>query len=74
MRSGLAILVLYGRYAGWLYLAAVLDLFSRRVIGWAMAATQDEALRAFTSRSTVLLIGLSQSGRLRTTDVLTLNV
>jgi transposase InsO family protein len=74
MRSGLALLLPYGRYAGWLYLAAVLDLFSRRVIGWAMAATQDEALRAFTSRSTVLLIGLSQSGRLRTTDVLTLNV
>jgi putative transposase len=25
-------------YEGWLYLAVVLDLFSRRVIGWAMAA------------------------------------
>jgi putative transposase len=23
---------------GWLYLATVLDLFSRRVVGWAMAA------------------------------------
>jgi transposase InsO family protein len=31
-------------YEGWLYLAVVLDLFSRRLIGWAMAATQDEAL------------------------------
>jgi transposase InsO family protein len=31
-------------YEGWLYLAVVLDLFSRRVLGWAMAATQDEAL------------------------------
>src|SRR5205085_7186306 len=31
-------------YEGWHYLAVVLDLFSRRVIGWAMAATQDEAL------------------------------
>jgi putative transposase len=31
-------------YEGWLYLAVVLDLFSRRVIGWAMAATQDETL------------------------------
>jgi transposase InsO family protein len=31
---------------GWLYLAVVLDLFSRRVIGWAMAACQDEALVA----------------------------
>jgi putative transposase len=36
-------------YEGWLYLAAVLDLFSRRVVGWAMAVSQDEALveRAF---------------------------
>src|SRR5947209_6291292 len=31
-------------YEGWLYLAVVLVLFSRRVIGWAMAATQDETL------------------------------
>ncbi len=31
-------------YEGWLYLAVMLDLFSRRVIGWAMAATQDETL------------------------------
>jgi transposase InsO family protein len=31
-------------YEGWLYLAVVLDLYSRRVIGWARAATQDEAL------------------------------
>ena len=30
-------------YEGWLYLAAVLDLFSRRVVGWAMAVSQDEA-------------------------------
>ncbi len=29
---------------GWLYLAVVLDLFSRMVIGWSMAATQDAAL------------------------------
>jgi putative transposase len=29
---------------GWLYLAVVLDLFSRRVVGWAMAATEDEEL------------------------------
>ncbi len=35
---------LFGRYAGWLYLAAVLDLFSRRVGGWALAAHQDETL------------------------------
>jgi transposase InsO family protein len=29
---------------GWLYLAIVLDLFSRMVVGWSMAATQDAAL------------------------------
>jgi putative transposase len=26
---------------GWLYLAGILDLFSRMVLGWAMAATED---------------------------------
>jgi putative transposase len=29
---------------GWLYLAVILDLFSRMVEGWAMAATEDEQL------------------------------
>ena len=29
---------------GWLYLAVVLDLFSRRVVGWAMRQTMDSAL------------------------------
>ncbi len=29
---------------GWLYLAVVLDLFSRRVIGWAMSQTMDTLL------------------------------
>jgi putative transposase len=29
---------------GWLYLAVVLDLFSRLVVGWSMAATQDASL------------------------------
>ena len=29
---------------GWLYLAAILDLFSRLLVGWAMAATEDEHL------------------------------
>jgi transposase InsO family protein len=33
-----------GTQAGWLYLAAVLDLFSRAIVGWAMATTQDEVL------------------------------
>jgi len=30
--------------SGWLYLAAVLDLFSRRVVGWAMSACCDTPL------------------------------
>jgi transposase InsO family protein len=29
---------------GWLYLAGVLDLYSRRLIGWAMAATMETTL------------------------------
>jgi transposase InsO family protein len=29
---------------GWLYLAAILDLFSRRVVGWAMGATMETSL------------------------------
>lgn len=29
---------------GWLYLAALLDLYSRRVVGWAMSAHNDQAL------------------------------
>lgn len=29
---------------GWLYLAAIVDLFSRMVVGWAMAETSDGAL------------------------------
>jgi putative transposase len=29
---------------GWLYLAVVLDLFSRRVVGWAMSETNDAGL------------------------------
>lgn len=32
--------------AGWLYLAVVLDLYSRRVVGWAMQARADRALAA----------------------------
>ena len=29
---------------GWLYMAALLDTFSRRIVGWAMSAYRDEAL------------------------------
>jgi putative transposase len=31
-------------YEGWLYLAGVLDLFSRSMVGWAMGSVQDELL------------------------------
>ncbi len=30
--------------SGWLYLAAILDLYSRRIVGWAMSARIDTAL------------------------------
>jgi putative transposase len=30
--------------SGWMYLAAVMDLYSRRIVGWAMSGKQDEAL------------------------------
>jgi len=30
--------------AGWLHLAIVLDLYSRRIVGWAMSAKPDQAL------------------------------
>ena len=33
---------------GWLYLAVLLDLYSRRVVGWAMSETNDEALTLAT--------------------------
>jgi putative transposase len=38
---------------GWLYLAVILDLFSRRVVGWAMAATEDEELVTLALRMAV---------------------
>jgi transposase InsO family protein len=31
-------------HQGWLYLAVILDLFSRRVVGWAASANNDRAL------------------------------
>lgn len=33
-----------GTDEGWLYLAAVMDLYSRRIVGWAMSETIDAAL------------------------------
>ena len=38
---------------GWLYLAVILDLFSRMVIGWSMAATEDEQLVEMALRMAV---------------------
>jgi putative transposase len=38
---------------GWLYLAVILDLFSRMVVGWAMAATEDEQLVELALRMAV---------------------
>ena len=39
---------------GWLYLAVVLDVFSRLVVGWAMAPIQDEQL---TERALLMALG-----------------
>ena len=39
---------------GWLYLAVVLDLFSRKVIGWAMSKTMDTALVEMALRMALL--------------------
>jgi len=38
---------------GWLFLAVILDLFSRMVIGWAMAATEDSELTELALRMAV---------------------
>ncbi len=35
---------------GWLHLAVILDLFSRMVVGWAMAATEDAELTELALR------------------------
>jgi putative transposase len=39
---------------GWLYLSAVLDLFSRRVVGWALAASANETLVEMAVRMALL--------------------
>jgi putative transposase len=54
MREGLGISRHSGRYAGWLSLAVVLDLFSRRVRGWVMASHQDETLVEMALRMALL--------------------
>jgi transposase InsO family protein len=54
-------------YEGWLYLAAVLDLFSRRVVGWAMAASADETLVEMALRMALHKLH-PQAGLLHHTD------
>ncbi len=39
---------------GWLYLAVIVDLFSRMVVGWAMAITEDEQLVELALRMAVV--------------------
>jgi len=39
---------------GWLYLAVIVDLFSRMVVGWAMAAREDEQLVELALRMAVV--------------------
>lgn len=39
---------------GWLYLAVIIDLFSRMVVGWSMAATEDEQLVELALRMAVV--------------------
>jgi putative transposase len=61
---------------GWLYLAVVLDLFARRVIGWAMSTRQDQELASSAlmmaidgRRPPVGLIHHSDRGSLYTSKV-----
>jgi putative transposase len=52
---------------GWLYLAVLLDLFSRRVVGWATSATNDRAL-ALDALDRALKHRRPQTGVLHHTD------
>lgn len=44
-------------HSGWLYLAVVMDLYSRKIIGWAMSATMHTEL---VSRALLMAIGQRQ--------------
>ena len=46
---------------GWLYLAVLLDLYSRKVIGWAMSEQNDETL-------TLAALQMALDQRLRSLD------
>ena len=44
---------------GWLYLASVVDLCSRRVVGWAMGAHHDAELVKAAARAAVAVRGVA---------------
>jgi len=45
-RSAFALLTPFWTSEGWLYVSAVIDLFSRRVVGWSMSASMTAQLVA----------------------------
>ena len=53
---------------GWCYLAVLLDLFSRRVVGWAVSATNDTALALAALDRAVRLRRRVRGGLLHHTD------
>jgi transposase InsO family protein len=54
--------------AGWVYLAVLLDLFSRRVVGWAMSSTNDTELALAALYCAVRGRGTVLSGLVHHTD------
>ena len=66
-RVWLADITYVGTEEGWLYVALVLDLFSRRLVGWAMSAAIDGQL---TAEALALALGLRrpQAGLLHHSD------
>jgi transposase InsO family protein len=54
---------------GWLYLAVLLDLFSRRVVGWATSATNDRFL-ALAALDQALRSRRARPGLVHHTDLL----
>ena len=60
-RIWLADITYVGTDEGWLYVALVMDLFSRRLVGWAMSETIDGQLTA-NALALALGLGLRQPG------------
>ena len=52
---------------GWLYLAAILDLYSRRVVGWSMDSSMDRSL-ALDALSMALMTRRPEAGLLHHSD------